>query len=187
MIRDINTRNIYLAGFMGCGKTTTARALSESLGWNYLDTDAAIEYRQRRSIATIFSEQGEEFFRQCEAKMVHDLKYYRSTVVSLGGGMLTQKTHIDILKKSGTLIYLKASVSTILQRIEYAIQTRPILSRDDFRAMPDRIRDLLTVREHDYASCDLTVAVDDMRVEEVVQSILHLLEKKNRRGHDKHA
>lgn len=174
---DVN-KNIYLAGFMGVGKTMTARALSETLGWGFLDTDAAIEYLQRRSIATIFAQSGEGFFRSCENDMVCRLEDYQQTVVSLGGGTLHQPNHINILKQTGILIYLKASVETILQRIRQAMPTRPLLASTPESDLTNKVCRLLAIRESDYRLCDMTVSVDGMDIESVVDTIIQRLKEK---------
>ena len=57
---------LYLVGFMGAGKTTVARALGKRTGWRVEDIDERIEAREHRSVASIFSQQGEPYFRQLE-------------------------------------------------------------------------------------------------------------------------
>ena len=60
--------NIFLVGFMGTGKTTVSRQLSELLGYEEVDTDARIVRQQNRSIAEVFETQGEQAFREMETE-----------------------------------------------------------------------------------------------------------------------
>ena len=77
-------KNITLIGFMGTGKTTVGRIVSEQLKFEFLDTDALIEERSGRKIAEIFSQNGEPAFRELEAQLVEELSERTNTVISTG-------------------------------------------------------------------------------------------------------
>ena len=64
---------LYLVGFMGAGKTTVARALGKRTGWRVEDIDERIEARERRTVAAIFAQQGEAYFRQLERQALGEL------------------------------------------------------------------------------------------------------------------
>ena len=68
------TEHIFLIGFMGVGKTSTARNLSRQLGVREYDTDRLIVQQQEREISAIFAQQGEEAFRQMETDLLDELK-----------------------------------------------------------------------------------------------------------------
>ena len=76
---------ILLCGFMGCGKTSVGQALSFRLRWEFLDTDAMIEKREGKSIPQIFSQQGEQAFRQMEQQVARGLGRRKNAVISTGG------------------------------------------------------------------------------------------------------
>ncbi|MFZ0454631.1 MAG: shikimate kinase, partial [Ignavibacteriaceae bacterium] len=69
----MNNKIVYLAGFMGAGKSTVGPILANTLGWNYYDLDKVIEERLGKKIKTIFEENGEPFFRQVESEVLKDL------------------------------------------------------------------------------------------------------------------
>ena len=84
---------ISLTGFMGCGKSSTGRALAARLGAHFVDLDEVIVARAGRSIPEIFREGGEAAFRQLELetlRAVLDGAGNTLTVFALGGGALTQ-------------------------------------------------------------------------------------------------
>ena len=57
---------ISLIGFMGCGKSSVGRRLSELLCCRFMDLDNVIEEREGRTIAEIFAAEGEARFREIE-------------------------------------------------------------------------------------------------------------------------
>ena len=76
---------LYLVGFMGAGKSTTAAALGRRIGWRAEDIDTRIETREHRSVAAIFAHDGEAYFRTIERQVLHELLPERSVVVAAGG------------------------------------------------------------------------------------------------------
>ncbi|WP_221254993.1 shikimate kinase [Campylobacter sp. 19-13652] len=119
--------NIILIGFMGCGKSSVARALAKKLERICLDTDALIEQSQNRKIKKIFSAQGEAAFRKMEKELLKRLKAsVQNAVIATGGGFGVQKG----LKKLGLVVYLKMEFDEILSRLsgdKKQLKSRPLL------------------------------------------------------------
>jgi shikimate kinase len=83
-------RRIVIVGFMGCGKTTVAKALARQLGCDSLDLDSFITQREGRSPAEIISQDGESSFRSIETSALNDvLENDEARVIALGGGAWT--------------------------------------------------------------------------------------------------
>jgi len=80
------TRNVYLVGLMGAGKTTVGKALAKRLGYRFVDSDHEVEVRTGVSLATIFEIEGEDGFRKREAQLIAELAELRQHVVATGGG-----------------------------------------------------------------------------------------------------
>src|SRR5262249_38679550 len=85
VVAGVRTDKVYLVGFMGAGKSTVARALARRIGWRVEDVDERIEARERRSVAAIFEQQGEPYFRQVEREVLQELLPLREVVVATGG------------------------------------------------------------------------------------------------------
>src|ERR1700757_2429624 len=87
-------RAVFLEGFMGAGKTTVGRALSEVLGWRFEDLDDRVRAREGRSIPEIFARSGEAKFRRSELvalrERLDEVRYGPPTVAALGGGAFAQ-------------------------------------------------------------------------------------------------
>ena len=84
-------RCVFLVGFMGAGKTMVAQQLATRLGWAAVDLDARIEAHEQRSVAEIFSKDGEAYFRHVEREALRSLGPQRDTVVATGGGTFSIK------------------------------------------------------------------------------------------------
>lgn len=109
--------NLYLIGYRGTGKTTTASAVAKRLGWPCADTDRELEMRAGKSIANVFRDDGEPAFRDLESQVVAELSLRAGWVVSLGGGAILRKENRLILAASGRCVWLTATPATIAARL----------------------------------------------------------------------
>jgi shikimate kinase len=109
--------NIVLIGYRGTGKSTVARQLALGLGWDWVDADVEVELRAGKSIAAIFSDEGEERFRDFESTVLADLVGKERIVIAAGGGAVLRDVNRKQLTRCGHVVWLRASPSTILQRI----------------------------------------------------------------------
>ncbi len=167
-------RNIILEGFMGSGKTTVSEALAERLDLELMDTDAAIEESEKRSISSIFEKEGEETFRDMETELLKMIvnDHLRNMVISLGGGLPIREENRRLLKEAGKVVYLKASPETVYERIK-GDTTRPLLQSEDPMA---RIKELQASRSEIYeAASDITIDTDDKTPSEIVDEIIREL------------
>ena len=167
-------QNIFLVGLMGAGKTTVGRALAKKLNRRFIDSDQEIEARTGASISWIFEIEGEASFRQREAEVIRDLAALDDIVLATGGGAILKPENRQCLKSHGTVIYLRASVGSILQRTSHD-KSRPLLQTADPRA---KIEQLLQEREPLYMEvADIIIETGRPNVQSLVQAILVELER----------
>lgn len=162
-------KSVILIGFMGSGKTTVGKELSKS-GLEFLDTDAYIEECEQMSISDIFAKKGEVYFRQAETKALESLlKKTTPFVLSCGGGMPLREENRVLLKKLGTVVYLRVKPETVITRLK-GDTTRPLLQGDDSE---NKVRTLMKEREERYTEgADYVLDVDQKSPNELVNEIL---------------
>ena len=108
---------LYLVGFMGAGKTTVASALGRRLGWRSEDVDERIEAREHRSVAAIFVDEGEGYFRQAERNVLSDLLPLRNVIVATGGGTFADPGNRATILGDGAVAWLDLPLSRVIERI----------------------------------------------------------------------
>ena len=169
MNSDRRIVNIALIGFMGAGKTSVGRLISEQLGFDYLDTDEMIQSRTSRTIADIFSKDGEPAFRKLEEEIVAELTALERTVISTGGGLPVNSKNLASLKTHALVVCLWASPEKIWERVRNQTH-RPLLNAPDPKG---KIRELLAEREPFYRQADVLLNTDSRPVREVAQQVIH--------------
>lgn len=158
---------IVLVGMMGCGKSAVGARLAKVIGVNFHDSDKVIALDQGQSIAKIFSNDGEEYFREIEARKISDLLELDNCVISTGGGALGSTQTLRDIKSKAISIWLKSDVETIFSRIK-GNKTRPLLQCENPRA---KLEELLKARETLYAEADIHIDNSSSHIKEVISKI----------------
>ena len=162
------TNRIFLVGFMGVGKTTIGRSLAERLSWTFVDLDAEIERCEGQSIAEIFTQKGEDWFRRAEADRLKVVAAQRHQVVSLGGGTYVPPANRALVDALGCSVYLEAPLAVLLDRIGDG-EERPLASDRS------RLEGLFEDRLPSYTKARATVKTANRAPEDVVLEILQVV------------
>lgn len=123
-------KNIVIIGMPGSGKTSLGQKLSEKLNYDFIDMDDYIEESSGRKIASMF-EEGEMVFRKEEIRASNELAETSRTVISTGGGIITQEASMEALKENGLILFLDRPLENIEKDIER--DSRPLLKDDKSR------------------------------------------------------
>lgn len=118
--------NVILIGMMGSGKTTVGRLVAQRTGRDFIDLDALIESRMSKRIVEIFSEDGEEGFRDLETEALQDVAGSTHAVIATGGGVVIKPGNRRILQGMGIVVWLDAPPDELLKRIGDD-ESRPML------------------------------------------------------------
>ena len=157
---------IVLIGYMGSGKSTIGEKTARSLGIEFLDTDTLIEAQEGMTISELFAQKGEAYFRQKETQVIQDLsEESKKMVLATGGGLPMKEENQALLKELGTVVYLKASVNTLVERLE-GDTTRPLLKEGDLRK---KIETMLENRNPIYEKvADVVLETDTKSIYETI-------------------
>lgn len=128
---------------MGAGKTTVGRALAQRAGLRFVDSDHEIERQEGCSIAALFERDGEEGFREIEARVIDALTQRDGIVVATGGGTVLREINRKALRSRGVVMYLRASPEELAHRTRND-RSRPLLQTGDPRA---KLRELFRQRD----------------------------------------
>ena len=119
-------QNVVLIGMPGCGKSTIGRALSKVIGKKFVDADAEIEKESGMSIPQIFSEYGEEKFREIETTVLLRLCKESGSIIATGGGCVTQGRNYPILRQNGSVIWIKRNIEYLPKHGRPLSQSTPL-------------------------------------------------------------
>lgn len=168
---------LILIGYRGCGKTSVGKRVAQARGMQYLDVDdVTCDRIGCDSIAKIWEEHGEPFWRQNEVAVTQDLCKQDNLVIGLGGGTLMQDGARQAVESATDTIriYLKASPDVLYQRITGDV--RSSVTRPSLTAMGgglDEVIHMLEKREPTYAAvADVVLDIDNMNLEQVTQAVL---------------
>ena len=172
------SRALCLMGFMGSGKSTVGRALSEKLKWRYLDTDIAIEKRFGMDISSVFSTYGEGAFREAELEVIEEAAHLENTVISTGGGLPCTEAAIEIINRYSDSYYLYISAQQLSIRLwrEELRSTRPLLQNLN---SPEELKGFITsklVNRERYYYDSKGIIDASQNVDTIVEDIIQLTE-----------
>lgn len=165
-------RNVYLVGPMGAGKSTIGRVLAAELHLSFRDSDRVIEERTGADIPWIFDMEGEEGFRDRESAVLVELSQSQGAVIATGGGIILRPQNCEIMKASGYLCYLTASIEQLVERTARD-KKRPLLQVENPR---QKIIELLALRDPLYrTAADFIINTDRRSPKLVAQEISALI------------
>ncbi|MCD6183070.1 MAG: 3-dehydroquinate synthase [Thermovirga sp.] len=157
--------SIFIGGFMAAGKTTVGRALSVRTGMPFVDLDALIEWREGMTVAEIFKERGESYFRDLERRTLFELLDVGNIIVSLGGGTLLNGDLRNKILEEGTLVILGVSPGEAIARARKEPGKRPLLDEK-------KVEVLWEERKKIYEGGNLHIQTDGKTVKEILDEVL---------------
>jgi shikimate kinase len=169
--QSLGQNSLVLIGLMGAGKSAVGRRLAASLNLPFTDADSEIEAAAGQSIAEIFAEHGEAYFRTGERKVIARLLENGPQVLATGGGAFMDPETRAAVKEYGISIWLKASLRVLMKRVGRR-DNRPLLQVDN----PETVmKKLMAERNPVYAEADITVESKDAPHEVMVGSVIDAL------------
>ncbi len=164
-------RPIVLVGLMGAGKTTVGRRLAKRLGLEFVDSDTEVEEAAARTISEIFSDYGEEVFRDGERRVIARLIRGGPKVIATGGGAFINVETRALILEQCMAVWLDADLDTLAERVSRR-DTRPLLK--DREPLPV-LRDLAEKRRPIYEQAHVHVRSLPAPHERAVDTIVDAL------------
>lgn len=169
---------IVLVGLMGTGKSTVAWELAQQFAVPCLDTDKIVEQRVGKSVREIFSDNGEDFFRDVETEVLTEcLHTPDGAIIAAAGGVVLRQENRALLvsgSKSGkcVVVWLTAPPEVLAHRTAKGTH-RPLLDNDRLGVLSK----MATDRHELYRSvADVIVDVSERTAESVVSLIVQAVD-----------
>ena len=170
-------KRILLVGFMAAGKTTLGKALAREMGMQFIDLDHYIESRYHSTVSQLFTERGEEAFRQIERNMLHEVAEFEDVVIATGGGTPCFFDNMDYMNAQGITVFLDASVDVIHTRLTIARVQRPLVAGKSAEELRTYIAEMLGHRMPYYSRATHTFCANRLEnVEQVIESVVRFKE-----------
>lgn len=168
-------KNIFLTGFSGTGKTAVGVIVAQILGWRFVDTDNYISRLIGKTILEIFSEYGEDGFRDLERKALSKICSGENQVIATGGGAFIDPSNQELLLTKGLVVTLEARPETIVIRLNAQEERndeerRPLLGAGD---KLNRIRELKARRQIHYDASDCIISTDLLTAEQAAAGVIN--------------
>lgn len=125
-------KNIVLTGMMGCGKTTIARLLGDTLHRHVVDTDDLVEKQGGMSISQMFALHGETYMRDVETQVCQRLSQTENLIIATGGGLPLRPQNRDYLKSNGLVFFLARDPEIIYNTIDPSARPLAQQGKDAF-------------------------------------------------------
>ena len=170
--------NLFLIGYRCTGKSSVGKLLSAKLGWPFIDTDSLVVSENGMSIRNLVISRGWEAFRRLEHTALQRVCTRDRRVVATGGGIVLDVGNVKLMKKSGRIIWLRASSETIKARMlqDQASETlRPALtSTDSISEIEETLAERSPLYQH---AMDFSVDTDNVWLDAMVDFIIENLKK----------
>ena len=164
-------KNIVFLGMMGSGKTSIGELVSRKLGLNFFDIDQCIEDETKMKISKIFSNKGENFFRELEEKKTLNLLKKKNSIISLGGGAFLNQNIREEVLENHLSFWLNLNAKIIMRRIKNSSK-RPIAAKLN----QDELKNLIKKRSNIYSKAMYKIECDNLTKNEIVDKIINIYE-----------
>ena len=177
MTLNLYFMKIVLVGYMGAGKTAIGKILAEKMNLPFFDLDQLIENEEKNTIAAIFDKKGELYFRKLERKCLENfLQVQQNYILALGGGTPCYFDNFKLYQADDiNSIYLKANLTTLVSRLYFNLQNRPLLQNFDKEALTEFVAKHLFERNSYYNQVTLVQPTDENSIQEISEILFNQL------------
>ena len=168
---------IFLIGYMGAGKTTLGKAFAREMSLDFIDLDWYIEERYHKTVQQLFSERGEQGFRELEQRMLHEVAEFEDVIISAGGGTPCFFDNMEYMNLSGDTVFLDVAPEVLFHRLKVAKQQRPLLANKSDEELMNFICEALQKRSPFYSKAKYLFRADELEDKRQIQASVDSLRK----------
>ena len=161
---------IFLIGYMGCGKSTMGRAVSQLTGVSFIDLDNYIEGRYHMSVKEIFAKHGEEGFRDIERRMLQEVADFEDVIVACGGGTPCFFDNMEYMNAHGTTVFLNTPIPRLHSRLMRGRHKRPLIANKSDEELLEFIKKALADRWEHYAKAQIEFSSERLERREEIEN-----------------
>ena len=162
---------IYIVGYMGAGKTTSARRLAHRLGWEVADTDALFEEKYKISVNDFFNKYDEPLYRKLESEVLKATESLDHVVVSTGGGTACYFDNMEWMNQHGLTVFLRISPQAAVDRVIHSRHKRPLVEGKCEEELTEFVNQHYASRMVFYEQAKITVESENLDVEGMMNKI----------------
>ena len=167
-------KNIYICGFMGCGKSLVSKIIAKKLKVNCIDTDTKIKQSKNMQIHEIFEKYGESYFRQLESELLKSLQNTNNSIIATGGGtLISNRENAKIAKSNGIIIFLETPFELCWSRIKDS--KRPLITNNSV----NDVRHLYEKRQPQYKEISNIAVLNNKSSIYCANRIITIIKKRN--------
>jgi shikimate kinase len=162
--------NLILTGYIGHNQIMIARRLAERLRMGFVDFQTQLERRAEMGEEDLRIRFGETRLKTLENEIMDDFALYRGTVIHVSGATLARNGYLGMLRATGTVIMLTATLDSVLQRLHLALGARYHDPRERAQALGTirrewAIRELASDAENGIEALDTTALTEAQIIE----------------------
>ena len=162
---------IYIVGYMGAGKTTTARRLAQRMGWEVVDTDALFEEKYKISVNDFFNKYDEALYRKLESEVLKATESLDHVVVSTGGGTACYFDNMEWMNQHGLTVFMRISPKAAVDRVIHSRHKRPLAEGKSEEELTEFVNQHYASRMPFYEQARITVKSEDFDLEDLIRQI----------------
>jgi shikimate kinase len=128
----------------------------------FFDLDHVIEEQENKTIAAIFEQDGEAYFRQKETEVLESFFENNNCIISCGGGTACFNNNMQWMNAHGTTVYFAAGAHDIIKRVIDERAKRPVFNEVSDENLLSFIENKLKEREPFYSQATIILHVNDI-------------------------
>ncbi len=162
---------VFIIGFMTAGKTREGKRLAKMMNKKFIDLDRIIEEQEKKSVAQVFVEKGEEYFRKIESNALKSINTNGNIIVSCGGGTPCFYQNMDWMMENGIVIWLRVSAETVFKRVSESKKQRPLLKNLEGEELAIFINHKMKERETFYSQAKIQMNTENISIKKLAEKI----------------